>query len=195
MNKKDDIWELIGSYYFWTKIVPKVVAPIIIILIILIILILQLSNSGIKSLKYRSDNNSILATQFVDKTYSYAKNVYNKDEFNIKLVSDKNRIEYTFKDKNKNASSYDLLAKEELTKLYNKLKDKKLIDDYIFSDIGIRTIELEFLYPTDYAFNYLGTTEIEYDEKTGFNKNRYNEEMNRTIITDERLNKVINREE
>lgn len=195
MNKKDSIWESIGNYYFWTKIAPEVLAPIIIILLIVLILIIQLSNSAVNDIKYKNDKNTILATRFVDTTYKYAKDIYNKDEFTIKLVSNDDKIEYTFKDGNKNASQYDALAKEEISKLYNKLKDKRLIDDYVFSDIGTRTIELEFDYPTDYTFNYLGFSKIEYNEGKGFNNDKYNEEINSTIITDERLQKVINRNE
>ena len=197
MNKKDSIWESIGNYYFWTKIAPDILAPIIIILLIIIVALVQFSNSTVNSVKYKKDKNAILATKLEDVSYKYAKEVYNKDEFSkVELkhnIDDEAEIEYTFKNNNKTSSEYDRLAKEELSKLYNKLKDKKLIDDYVFTDIGTRDIKLKFNYPTDYAFNYLGSTEIEYNEKEGFNETKYKEEMNKEIITEKNLQDVINR--
>ncbi len=197
MNKKDSIWESIGNYYFWTKIAPDILAPIIIILLIIIIALVQFSNSTVNSVKYKKDKNAILATKLEDVSYKYAKEVYNKDEFSkVELkhnIDYETEIEYTFKNNNKTSSEYDRLAKEELSKLYNKLKDKKIIDDYVFTDIGTRDIKLKFNYPTDYAFNYLGSTEIEYNEKEGFNETKYNEEMNKEIITENNLQDVINR--
>lgn len=197
MNKKDSIWESIGNYYFWTKIAPDILAPIIIILLIIIVALVQFSNSTVNSVKYKKDKNAILATKLEDVSYKYAKEVYNKDEFSkVELkhnIDYEAEIEYTFKNNNKTSSEYDRLAKEELSKLYNKLKDKKLIDDYVFTDIGTRDIKLKFNYPTDYAFNYLGSTEIEYNEKEGFNETKYKEEMNKEIITEKNLQDVINR--
>ncbi len=197
MNKKDSIWESIGNYYFWTKIAPDILAPIIIILLIIIVALVQFSNSTVNSVKYKKDKNAILATKLEDVSYKYAKEVYNKDEFSkVELkhnIDYETEIEYTFKNNNKTSSEYDRLAKEELSKLYNKLKDKKIIDDYVFTDIGTRDIKLKFNYPTDYAFNYLGSTEIEYNEKEGFNETKYNEEMNKEIITENNLQDVINR--
>lgn len=197
MNKKDSIWESIGNYYFWTKIAPDILAPIIIILLIIIVALVQFSNSTVNSVKYKKDKNAILATKLEDVSYKYAKEVYNKDEFSkVELkhnIDYETEIEYTFKNNNKTSSEYDRLAKEELSKLYNKLKDKKLIDDYVFTDIGTRDIKLKFNYPTDYVFNYLGSTEIEYNEKEGFNETKYKEEMNKEIITEKNLQDIINR--
>lgn len=199
MGKNNKYWDYLGEYYFWTRIGYKVLIPVIIILIIIIILVVQLIYGAGYSSKYGNDKSVILDTKLEKTVYDYAKNGYDKNVFsNVELEKNNNfysvEINYTFKGENKSASEYDSLAKTEYTRLYNLLKDKKIIDDHIFGDgtINRSNIELTFLYPTsaDTIFNFLGGAGIEYEDNK-FSEETYQKEISSVIIKDKNLQEVL----
>ena len=83
--------------------------------------------------KYENMENVIVTSKLVSTVCDYAREDYNRDAFSEVKGDSSNsdpmsmysvEVNYIFNDNTKTAEEYDALIKEELTKLYNKLKGK-----------------------------------------------------------------------
>ena len=81
------------------------------------------------------------------------------------------------------------MLKSEITKIYNAIKDKKIINNGILgtNDPVKESIQIAFIYNDASIYSdYLGLLEIKYNEENGF-KESYEKIMNSTIITQTKL--------
>lgn len=153
--------------------------------------------------KYESMENVIVTSELVGTVCDYAKEVYNRDVFS-KVEGDPNNsdpmslysveVDYVFNDNTKTAEEYDALIKEEITKLYNKLKGKVIEKDQIFAETERKSIGLSFYIPNiKGGTSILSSASLIYKKDSGFVEESYQKELNRTIVTSEKIEDAIKR--
>ena len=142
-------------------------------------------------------NKTILYTEFKKTISEIAVNTVDNNEFSMEIIdTDFHDVEfeYTIKNKGFSAEHYNNLLKNEITKIYNKIKDKELINDTLFGeDSGLNNVDVYFCLYYDEGFsNYLGGITLKYslDKKweTG-----YNNAINDVAVTQEKLNEVVSK--
>ncbi len=150
--------------------------------------------------QHEDEKNIIFLSDYEDKVYSIAKNIYNKEEFTkIKLHETDYggarfysvEIEYYFSNPNKSVEEYDALIKNEVTNLYNSLKDKKVICDSAFANNVNKSIGMVFYYPVGDDYHSLVSTALRYTEETGLDEEIYQKIIEAPIITQEDLNSAL----
>lgn len=147
--------------------------------------------------KYENMDNVIVTSKLVNTVFDYAKEVYNREVFSeVKGNPDNSdpmsmysvEVDYIFDDNTKTAEEYDALIKEELTKLYNKLKGKVIEKDQIFAETDRKSIGLSFYIPNNNGgTSILCSASLIYKKDIGFVEESYQKELNRTIVTNEKI--------
>ena len=147
--------------------------------------------------KYENMDNIIVTSKLVNTVCDYAKEVYNREVFSeVKGNPDNSdpmsmysvEVDYIFYDNTKTAEEYDALIKEELTKLYNKLKGKVIEKDQIFAKTDRKSIGLSFYIPNNNGgTSILCSASLIYKKDIGFVEESYQKELNRTIVTNEKI--------
>lgn len=137
--------------------------------------------------------NVIVTSKLVSTVCDYAIEVYNRDAFsgvkedfeNSQMVRSYSvEADYIFYDNTKKAEECDALIKEEITKLYNKLKGKIIEKDQIFAEIDRKSIGLSFYIPNNNGgTSILCSASLIYDKDIGFTEESYQKEIDRTIVT------------
>lgn len=165
--------------------------------IIAILFVIALINKGIVSSSV-DKNTSILYTDLENEIISIASNVANTGEIIVKPGDNNSggvreytaELEYMFINKNYIAEQYETLIKEEITKIYNKIKDKTVVDDTLFGDKNdVRaTIHFSISFDGNYS-TWLGSVDFCYSTDNGWKKD-YQEIMESIIISQEKLDKV-----
>lgn len=165
--------------------------------LIIIILVIMLIYQGIygfnKRKEYESMDNIIVTSKLESTVYDFVKEVYDINSFSsvAKETTDFHSVEikYVFKEPNKDAKYYDELVKNEVSKLYNKLKGNVIASDQIFATDGEKDIALCFYYPMSKENkSYLCTTTLMYYTDKGFDEETYQNIINLTIVTSKQLN-------
>lgn len=165
--------------------------------LIIIILVIMLIYQGIygfnKRKEYENMDNIIVTSKLESTVYDIAKEVYDINSFSsvAKETTDFHSVEikYVFKEPNKDAKYYDELVKNEVSKLYNKLKGNVIASDQIFATDGEKDIALCFYYPMSKENNsYLCTATLMYYTDKGFDEETYQNIINLTIVTSKQLN-------
>lgn len=164
--------------------------------IIAILLVIALINKGIVSSSI-DKNTSILYTDLSGEVCNIAFNNVNINELNVQEYQSSSGVahytvdlEYDFKNNNYTAEQYDALIKEEITKIYNKIKDKKIVDDTLFGDKDNVTASIHLSISLDGNYSTrLGSCELRYLNDEGWEKS-YQEIMESVIISQERLDNI-----
>lgn len=153
--------------------------------------------------KYENMENVIVTSKLVSTVCDYAREVYNKEVFSeVKGDPDNSdpmrmysvEVDYVFYDNTKTAEEYDSLIKDELTKLYNKLKGKVIEKDQIFAETDRKSIGLSFYIPNNNGgTSILCSASLIYNKDIGFVEESYQKELSRTIVTSERIEDAIKR--
>lgn len=165
--------------------------------IIIIIIVIMVAYQGVYRLniqkEYENADNIIFSSKLESTVFDMASKVYDTNSFSSINKYDTDsysvEIEYVFKEANKSAEYYDSLVKDEVTKLYNKLDGNIIKNDGIFGYDSKESIALCFRYPMSEKTNsYLCTAVLMYFPEKGFDKETYQNEINSTIVTKEKLN-------
>lgn len=153
--------------------------------------------------KYENMENVIVTSKLVSTVCDYAREDYNRDAFSEVKGDSSNsdpmsmysvEVNYIFNDNTKTAEEYDALIKEELTKLYNKLKGKVIKKNQIFAETDRKNIGLSFYIPNNNGGNsVLCSASLIYNKDIGIVEESYQKELNRTIVTSERIEDAIKR--
>ena len=188
-------WESLGDTISFILFI-KYCLPVLIIIIIGMIAYQGIYGANMDK-KYENMPNVIVTSKLTSTVCDYAREVYDKSIFsNVKGDSQNSEmtrlysveVDYYFIDGNKTDEEYDSLIKQELTKLYNKLKGKTIEKDQIFAETDKKSIGLTFYYPKeDRTSSYFCTAKIIYSTEKGFDEEAYQSEMNRTIVTNEKI--------
>lgn len=187
-------WDSLGDTISFIIFI-KYILPILIVIIIGLICFQGIYGS-ITEKKYEGTDNIIVSSKLDDTISDIVKNVYNKDNFSEVIVDKYSEfysleIKYTFANSEKTAEEYDLMIKEELTKVFNKLKGYTIKNNQIFGandDEIKKQIELTFYYPKgDGNKSYLAFTHIWYRAEKGFDEEDYQNELNKILVTDEKI--------
>lgn len=195
MSGKKSFWDSLGDNISFILFI-KYGLPILIVLIVGLV-----AYQGIYGAKmdkeYANKPNVIVTSKLTSTVCDYAREVYNKDIFS-KVVGDSQNsemtrlysveVDYYFIDGNKSAEEYDILIKDELTKLYNKLKGKVIEKDQIFAETDRKSVGLSFYIPNNNGgTSILGSASLIYNKDKGFVEESYQNELNRTIVTNENI--------
>ncbi|MBO5005424.1 MAG: hypothetical protein J6D03_09385 [Clostridia bacterium] len=139
-------------------------------------------------------NKTILYTEFEKKISEIAKSNVNTNEFDME-ISDTDfhdiELEYTIKNKEYTADQYNNLLKDEITKVYNEIKDKELINDTLFGeDSGLNNVDIYFSLQYDEGYsNFLGGITLKYSIEDKW-ETGYVQAMNDIAAEQEDLNKL-----
>ena len=181
------VFDAFGTLLFIHYVIP------LIIIILVIMLIYQGIYGFNKRKEYESMDNIIVTSKLESTVYDFVKEVYDINSFSSveEETTDFHSVEikYVFKEPNKDAKYYDELVKNEVSKLYNKLKGNVIASDQIFATDGEKDIALFFYYPMSKENkSYLCTTTLMYYTDKGFDEETYQNIMNSTIVTTKQLN-------
>lgn len=189
---KNSFWDSLGSTIetiLFLKGLPVIITIIAILFGVAIINKTSISNKVDKE-------KTILHTDLETTIYQIAQNVLNTDEFSLVLEDsdfyDVN-LEYTIKNKSYSIEEYDRLIKEEITKIYNQIKDKEIVNDTLFGEDSIvngDSINFTINYD-DATFSYIGISVLKYSIDDKWEKT-YLEAMNETIVTQELWDEATN---
>ena len=192
MSNNDSFFNTISNALFIMIGIP------IIVIFILVLLIIQIIYGLVENNKYDNDPNIIMSSKIAERVYDEAVNTYDKNVFSkVELKKDNYnmpsqysaRIEYYFNDSNKSAIEYDKLIKNEVSNLYNNLKNKKIKKNQLFRNMRSESIEMTFYYPNKDK-NIIGIAVLKYYEDKGFDNDTYQKIINSTIVTDEKLESI-----
>lgn len=129
----------------------------------------------------------LLYLSLENTVYDIAQKRLNKNEFSLELVSynqsDNVCLRYIPKRKDYTSEQYDTLFKAEITKIYNEIKDKTLINNTFSDDINfLENTNIKILFDS-YSFS----VNLTYSLEDQWEKS-YLEIIENPIITQEKLN-------
>ncbi len=166
----------------------------LLIMILLLLLGYQFVYGNYIRYKYKDEKNIIFISKLEDTLYNYANKVYDKEAF-VKVQLDEDadalEIDYYLKDPNKSLEEYNYLVKNEVTKLYNSLKNKTIISDSFLVEGNRISINMVFNYPVGDEYHGLCRPVLKYTKETGFDEEIYQKIIDSTIVTQEKLNIVL----
>ena len=194
-------WDSLGDTISFLIFI-KYGLPILIVFIIGLVAYQGIYGSSMNK-KYENMENVIVTSKLVSTVCDYAREVYNKEVFS-EVKGDPNNsdsmsmysveVDYIFNDNTKTAEEYDSLIKDELTKLYNKLKGKVIEKDQIFAETDRKSIGLSFYIPNNNGgTSILCSAKLLYTSEKGFDEEIYQNELNRTIVKDTYIEDAIKR--
>ena len=197
----ESFWDSLGDTISFLIFI-KYGLPILIVFIIGLVAYQGIYGSSMDK-KYENMENVIVTSKLVSTVCDYAREVYNKEVFSeVKGDSDNSdpmsmysvEVDYVFNDNTKTAEEYDSLIKDELTKLYNKLKGKVIEKDQIFAETDRKSIGLSFYIPNNNGgTSILCSASLIYNKDIGFVEESYQKELSRTIVTNEKIEDAIKR--
>ncbi len=142
-------------------------------------------------IKQEENNNpSIIASSDVTiRVFGIVRDVYNKDAVS-RIYADKEeyRILYVFRDGQKSAAEYESMVKDEITSLYNALKDKTFKDSTIWNNKANGYLKLFFYVPDkNGTSSSLCSVSVEYKYDGTVTEENYKELMSKGYVTSKTL--------
>ena len=168
------------------KIIPCLFLILFIVLIAIVILLIR-------------DKNSIKYTEFRKDIFKVAESEVDLSKLEIETrdTDPSGKMEasiiYTVKDDTLSAKEYDDLLKTEVTKVYNSIKNKKIINNTGFDKDKIDPLEITFSLCMKDGSQYkvwLGTLSIDYTDEDGWDAS-YQKEMKKDVVTEDNLEKAL----
>ena len=191
---KNSFWDSLGNT-IETVLFIKYGLPTL-VTIIMILLGVAMFNKTLVAGKV-DKNLTILHTDLEKVIYEIAMQELNTNEFSLELEDSGSlalvNLQYTVKNKNYSAEQYNQLIKEEVTKVYNRIKDKELVNDTLFGEDDIVDGDNIYFW-VDYYDGYsvyLGATELRYSIDNKWEES-YTKAMTEQVITQEKLDEVKN---
>ena len=166
----------------------------ILITIIVVLFGVALINKANVSLQVDKEK-TILHTDVESTIQKIAQEVVNNNEFTL-VIDDSDSydvsLDYIIKNKNYSLEQYDQLIKEEITKVYNRIKDKEIVNDTLFGeDTIVNSNDICFsINYDDGVFSYFGIAVLKYDMKNKWDES-YFYEMNNPIVTQKLWDNVM----
>lgn len=185
----DSFFDVLGTFYFIKYILP--------VLLIILLILLGIAFGNKEKVKAINDpNTTILYTDFQKVIENIAQNNLNTNNFKLETKLDPIRnveLEYKILNNDLSVDEYESQIKDEITKIYNKIKDKKVVNDTLFGEDSIVNVDIQItvLYGETFE-NWVGFSHLKYDSSTGW-ENSYNEIINNKIIDSNDLNKLQNK--
>ncbi len=182
--RKDSYWDTLGDALAFVDFL--MILPVIIV-IFLVVIGIALINRQIIAFKVDKDT-TILYSHLEDTVYNIAKEKVDNDKLMVQL-SDSNfkthsvELEYILKSYDYSAEECDNLLKQEITNVYNEIKDKELVNDTLFGeDEDLEKITIGFsLHYDEKGYYYLGSDYLRYSFADKWST-RYNEVMENVIV-------------
>lgn len=185
---KNSLWDTVETVLFIKYGLPTLIT------IITILLVIAMFNKTLVAGKV-DENSTILHTDLETVIYEIAMQELNTNEFTLELEDMDSlaivNLQYTVKNPNYSAEQYDQLIKEEVTKVYNRIKDKELVNDTLFGEDDIvdgDNIYFWVDYYNDYSV-YLGAAELRYSMENKWEES-YTKTMSEQVITQEDLDEA-----
>lgn len=183
------------SNAFATLFFIKYILPILVILFIVLFCITKVNSNNI-SKQYGADSvimKSNLGREIVD----IANEIYDKNEVALEIDRFNDMtcdiiLDYTMLNKDYSVEQYTNIIKNEITKLYEKLKDKDVIEDRLFAnkdDTVTEIIKLRFSLNGDSYYTGLFSDTLRYDSINKWDKS-YNLLMSKQFATGDLLTKA-----
>ena len=187
----DDIINTYLSIYFIKNILPFII--LIVALIFGIHYIFQRSISATMTSEEKA--NSIFYTKFAKEIQQIAERTVNSNDFEIECrigdtysLYDINLI-YTVRNKDLSSEEYEKIIKQQITMIYNVIKDKKVVNDTFNRSTKIKTrIQFSFMYDHSSNVHALCFVDLDYNEDNMYG-NQYEEIMKKSLVKEDELNK------
>ena len=196
--RKTSFWNTLGNTVE-TVLIIKYVIPFLVVLFAILFGIAIINKEHVSS-KVDKEH-SILYTDLRKSIYTIASNSLNNSEFELELedleISGMCEVEldYYIKNKEYSAEQYDNLLKQEITKVYNQIKEKSLVNDTLFGkDDILEKVDIYFnlLYDKNKLNQWIGGGGLKYSFENRWDSS-YQKVMESTITTQEKLNEVKNK--
>jgi len=172
----------------------KYILPVLIILIIALVCIAKVNSNNIAK-QYNSDS-VIMKSNLGSEIIEIANKTYDKNEVTLEIKRFEDiiydvELNYTMIHKDYTTEQYNSIIKNEITKIYEKLKYKDVIEDRLFADKdGIINEKIHFSFTLDGSYTtYLFGDTLQYDSVNKWKKS-YNSLITKQYINEETLNKA-----
>ena len=183
------------SNAFATLFFIKYILPILVILFIVLVCITKV-NSNNMSKQYEA-NSVIMKSNLASEIVDIANAIYDKNEVTLEIerfndMTSDIVLNYTMLNKDYSIEQYSSIIKNEITKLYEKLKNKDVVEDRLFvnkDDIVNEIIKLRFSLNGDSYYTGLFSDTLKYDSTNKWDKS-YNLLMSKQLVTEDSLTKA-----
>lgn len=169
----------------------RYIVPILIILIIFFICITRI-NSNIIAKQY-DPNSVIMKSNLGEEIVEIANETYDKNEVFLEIVRFEDpsydvELNYIMLNKNYTLEQYNNIIMNEITKVYNRVKYKDVIEDRLFANNNTTISEkIHFYFTLNGNYNtYLFSDTLQYDDINKWDKS-YNSMINTQFISEETL--------
>jgi uncharacterized membrane protein len=176
------IIDTIFDIYVFKKVFPWI---IVIAIIIMVSAFIKVDNIQ----EQYDSSTTIFNTEFNSQIEEIATKNLNSDELTLNvdtLGSSDIELEYTMVNKNLSIEQYDQIIKDEITKVYNEIKGKKMINDGVFAserEMKKKTINFYFTLNGSYSTK-ISSKVLEYNIDNGWDES-YQELMNESCVGQE----------
>jgi hypothetical protein len=181
------ILKVIENLIFFKYVVP--------FMIIILLIFLAIAMGHKQSVASNVDKDkSILYTDFKSNITEIAESVVDSSELSLTIVDTNSydvELKYIPVNKDYTAQEYEDLLKKEITKVYERIKEKQLINDTLFGeDENLNNVEICFaMMYEDYYNKYIGGVELKYSTEDMW-ESGYQNAINENIISQEKLETV-----
>ena len=179
---------------FATIFFIKYILPIFIILIIVLVCITKFNSNKIA--KQYDPNSVIMKSNLGREIVEIANETYDRNAVTLEIKRFEDiiydvELNYTMINKDYTIEQYNNIIKSEITKFYEKVRYKNVIEDRLFADKDeIVNEKIHFYFTLDDSYStYLFSDTLQYDNVNKWEKS-YNSLITKQYITEETLTKA-----
>ncbi len=179
---------------FATIFFIKYILPIFIILIIVLVCITKFNSNKIA--KQYDPNSVIMKSNLGREIVEIANETYDRNAVTLEIKRFEDiiydvELNYTMINKDYTIEQYNNIIKSEITKFYEKVRYKNVIEDRLFADKDeIVNEKIHFYFTLDGSYStYLFSDTLQYDNVNKWEKS-YNSLITKQYITEETLTKA-----
>ncbi len=179
---------------FATIFFIKYILPIFIILIIVLVCITKFNSNKIA--KQYDPNSVIMKSNLGREIVEIANETYDRNAVTLEIKRFEDiiydvELNYTMINKDYTIEQYNNIIKSEITKFYEKVRYKNVIEDRLFADKDeIVNEKIRFYFTLDGSYStYLFSDTLQYDNVNKWEKS-YNSLITKQYITEETLTKA-----
>lgn len=179
---------------FATIFFIKYILPVLIMLIIIIVCITKFNSNKIA--KQYEPNSVIMKSNLGREIVEIANETYDRNEVSLEIKRFEDivynvELNYTMINKDYTIEQYNNIIKNEITKFYEKVRYKNVVEDRLFADKDeIINEKIHFYFTLDGSYNtYLFSDTLQYDSINKWEKS-YNSLITKQYISEETLSKA-----
>lgn len=179
---------------FATIFFIKYILPVLIMLIIIIVCITKFNSNKIA--KQYEPNSVIMKSNLGREIVEIANETYDRNEVSLEIKRFEDivydvELNYTMINKDYTIEQYNNIIKNEITKFYEKVRYKNVVEDRLFADKDeIINEKIHFHFTLDGSYNtYLFSDTLQYDSINKWEKS-YNSLITKQYISEETLSKA-----